>query len=106
MTGGRVTLLDDTNQPLPVIPTDADRFIGWEDGADGGYLIPDVAREKVERLIGKAGLGHLSNRALYTQLEALGAIATHDRGKSLKTIKVDGKARKVLHLAPAALSDE
>jgi len=48
----------------------------------------------------------LSNSALYSQLAELRAIATHDKGKQQKTVKIAGHAKKTLHIAPAALTQE
>lgn len=105
LTSGRVILLDSTAQPQPVDPTAIDRFVGWEDGGGGAYLIPDVAREKVERLIGKDGLGYLSNMALYAQLKELGAIASKTGAQSTKVIRVGDKNERVLHIGAGALAE-
>jgi len=79
-------------------------FMGWKDGDDGAYLLPIVARQLVEGLIGRERLGRLSNGALYAQLAELEAIATHDKGKTQKTVRIGGKAKKVLHIAGEVLT--
>lgn len=104
LSAGRATLAESTAIAQPPLKEDRQGFIGWSDGAGGAYLIPSVTREMVERLIGRERLGHLSNSALYDQLGELGAIATHDKDKRQKTVKIAGHAKKVLHITATALS--
>jgi hypothetical protein len=79
--------------------------IGWRDDDGSGYLIPSVTRNQVEQLLGSEALGGLSNRALYSQLEALGAIASHNDNRRTKVINVEGNATRTLHLAARALQE-
>jgi hypothetical protein len=81
-----------------------ERVIGWEDGNGGAYVIPNVSRFAVERLIGADGLGHLSDHTLYSQLDDLGMLASKGKNTHTRVIKLaDGATRRVLHLGSRAL---
>jgi hypothetical protein len=92
------------------LDTDRDRLLGYHASApkDGVYLLPDVTRTAVERLIGPDALGGISATALYKQLDDLGYIASKDKNGTLKTARVgrEQKATKVLHLRVEALSED
>lgn len=77
--------------------------IGWHDGNGGAYLIPGVAKKEVEGLIGREALGDLSSTALYRQLYALGAIASHNKDVHTKMIRVSDRTLPTLHIASHAL---
>jgi hypothetical protein len=104
ITSGKVYLLPDKDEPLLGAEVVRQPLVGWYDGHGGAYLIPSVARQEIERLIGAEQLGGLSDAALYTQLDALGAIASRTGGDHTKVINVAGKATRVLHLARQALA--
>ena len=79
-------------------------MIGWLDADGSSYLIPGMVRAAVEALIGRDGLGGLSNEALAGQLEALGYLASHDPGRRTKIVRVGAGTQRLLHLTAAALS--
>lgn len=81
--------------------THPDRFIGWRDIDDSLFLIPDLTIAKILEIIGKDGLGQISRKALYTQLDSLGAIQSksHEGHLRLKRTSPDVVGR-FLHLAP------
>ena len=105
IAAGRAILLSNTSEEKPSNPSEIDRFVGWGDGTEGAYLIPDIARAQVEKLLGQDALGYLSNAALYSQLDALGFLASKDNGRMTKTIRVGDKAQRVLHLGRHAMQE-
>lgn len=105
IAAGQVRLLEDTCVAARHADVHPQTCVGWQDGRGGAYLIPGVARSEVEQLLGPAALGGLSNTALYKQLDALGAIASHDDNRRTKVISVDGTSTRTLHLAAHALKE-
>lgn len=101
ITSGRSLLLPFCNEPCD---EERDRFIGWK-GRDGTvYLLPELARLAVERVLGAGGLNGLSNATLYGQLASLGLIESCDSGRHTKNIRSgQGKVIRVLHLKAEAL---
>lgn len=82
-------------------------MIGWYDEDNGDvYLLPDLARRAVERILGSNALGSISNVSLYRQLDELDAIAGKDKGRHTKTIRVGSASRNVLHLRANTFLDE
>ena len=56
-----------------------DRVIGWRDAKTNTvYLLPDVAKREVLKVLGPDGLGILSDNALHEQIADMGLIASHD----------------------------
>ncbi|MSP11814.1 MAG: hypothetical protein EXR62_02535 [Chloroflexi bacterium] len=84
-----------------------DRILGWA-GEDGTvYLLPDLARQAIERVLGGPdALGRISNKALYAQLADLEVIASSNAGRSTKTVKIAGDSLVLLHLKVNAREDE
>jgi hypothetical protein len=81
-------------------PVDPERFIGWQD-ENGIYLNFQLARNAVERLLGRDNLAGITNRALYQQLDYLGLILSKGSdGRPTIVKRVAGKAYRVLHLKP------
>jgi hypothetical protein len=80
-------------------------LLGYKEDV-GAYILPDVARMEVEKLLGQNGLNGISERGLYAQLKQLGKIASFDAGRLTKTVKLhSGSTQRVLHLNNAALND-
>lgn len=103
LISGRVVLLSDRAMPLDsVISADRDRIIGWNDGNDGAYLLPDITIALLQRTTG-LDLGGISKQNLYDQLAELGHIASTDKNRTAKVVKVAGKTQRVLHLTPDAI---
>jgi hypothetical protein len=89
------------------LDTERDRLIGYRDTDGSVYLIPDVARREVERLLGHDALGGLSPNALHQQLDDLGWIASRNTDGFRKTVRV-GRTKEpasLLHLTAEALTD-
>ncbi len=87
-------------------PRDRDRFIGWNDGGKGLYLLPDVTMALLQRAVG-LDLGGLSKNTLYAQLDELGMIASKSPdGKTTKVVWAGGGSQRVIHLADIALAHE
>lgn len=86
-------------------PGERERFIGWQDADNYSvYLLPDLARNAVERLIGTGGLNNLSNATLYKQLANMGLIASHDPGRNTKNIRINQKQiLRLLHIKADAI---
>lgn len=103
---GRYILLPKGDDSLERETVDRDQIIGWRDDRGSAYLLPTVARQAVERLIGTGNLGGLSDKALYAQLESLGAIASHDPGRQTKVLRLGKRTVRTLHLTAEALSWE
>lgn len=101
---GRATLLPKGNNSQN--ESDRERAIGWLDSDGSAYLLPDVTRQVVDRLLGINGLGGISNNTLYSQLSALGAIASTSPGRHTKTLRVDAKMERVLHLKSTVINSE
>lgn len=101
ITSGRSLLLPACHEAQD---EERDRFIGWKDSDNSVYLLPELARLAVERVLGIGGLNGLSNATLYSQLAGLGLIESSDSGRHTKNIRSDqGKVVRVLHLKADAL---
>jgi len=88
-----------TNEP-------PDRVIGWRDPkTDTVYLLPDVAKREVLKVLGPDGLGILSDNALHEQIADMGLIASHDPERLTKVARVEpgGKTVRLLHLHARAV---
>lgn len=85
-------------------PREIEKVIGYADSM-GCYLLPALARQAAERLLGNR-LNDISQNALNRQLDTLGLIESHSKGTLLKSKKVGGKATWVLHLHPGVLDVE
>ncbi len=83
--------------PLP------ERTLGWECPDGSIYLLPELARREVERVLGPGGLNGITSRTLHEQLFELGMIASHDRGRFTRRVREGGRLQNVLHLLPEAL---
>jgi hypothetical protein len=79
--------------------------IGWSEKDESIYLLVDIARRKAEDLVGQAALGYLTKRALYTQLDALGMIASRGKKTITQLVSIDGKKYRVLHLKKKAIQE-
>ena len=75
---------------------DRDRVLGWFDAA-GIYLQPVTTMAAIRRMVGQTQL-LISSQTLYGQMEQLGWLASTDKNQTTKTISIDGKKLKVLHL--------
>ena len=83
-----------------------DRVIGWRDAkTDTVYLLPDVAKREVLKVLGPDGLGILSDNALHEQIADMGLIASHDPERLTKVARVEpgGKTVRLLHLHARAV---
>jgi hypothetical protein len=69
LTSERAQLLDFPQAPAN--ESERDRMIGWKHSDSSVYLLPDLAREAVERMMGRESLGGLSDRTLHSQLASL-----------------------------------
>jgi hypothetical protein len=86
--------------PEAAIP---ERTLGWERPDGSIYLLPELARREVERVLGPGGLNGISSRTLYEQLSELGLIAGHDPNRLTRKVREGGRLQNVLHLLPGAL---
>ena len=80
-----------------------ERTLGWECPDGSIYLLPELARREVERVLGPGGLNAISSRTLHEQLFELGMIASRDPGRFTRKIWEAGRSHNVLHLRPDAL---
>jgi hypothetical protein len=102
LASGRATVRDGQAAHEKVDP---DRFIGWKN-ADGTFnILPLVARSLVERLSADS-LGLVSTKTLLGQLADRGMLKSTDQGKHEKTIKIDGRSYKTVHLTAKALTGD
>jgi hypothetical protein len=106
LTSQRIQLLNYPN--TPTTDNEREHMIGWKQKDGSVYLLPDLAREAIERTMGRDSLGGLSDRTLHSQLASLGLIKSRDQGRFTVNRKIDGKSTRLLHLAAAAItgSDE
>ncbi len=105
LSSGQCVLDTKGRPPSDVLP---ERRIGWRDPRDGScYLLPQVARRHALRIVGPEALGHLSDTALFSQLQELGLLAGHDEGRLLRKVRVipGEPAQGVLHLVGRALGE-
>lgn len=101
---GRGLLVMNENHEAQLINQNAqDRIIGWTDNNAGAYLLPEIARLMVERVIGDL---HISNTTLYDQIDTLGFLGRRDKGRKNYTKRIGNKTQKVLHIIGAALTDD
>lgn len=105
LTTERVVVLPRT-QVIPVSDIDKtrdrDRYIGWVDD-EGFYLLPAVTRRAVNQLLGD-GLNGISNAMLYKQLDELCYIKSRNKNEATKTIRIENKTKRVLHLTLESLN--
>ncbi len=80
-----------------------ERTLGWERPDGSIYLLPELARREVERVLGPGGLNGISSRTLHEQLSELGMIASHDPSRFTRKVREGGRLHNVLHLRPEAL---
>ena len=80
-----------------------ERTLGWECPDGSIYLLPELARREVERVLGPGGLNGVSSRTLHEQLSELGMIASRDPGRFTRRVREGGRLHNVLHLLPDAL---
>jgi hypothetical protein len=101
-TDGRVEveMLRRVRTPGGTLP---ERTLGWECPDGGIYLLPELARREVERVLGPGGLNGISSRTLHEQLSELGLIAGRDPGRDTRRVREGGRLHNVLHLLPDAL---
>jgi len=76
---------------------DKERMIGWQDG-ETCYLLPQVTRSTIDRLLGPQSLNGMSAKTLYTQLAGLGHIVAADVGRQTKNKWIAGRSQCVLWL--------
>jgi Domain of unknown function (DUF927)/Domain of unknown function (DUF3854) len=100
LASGRAILQD---RQAPSERTDPDRMIGWKNTDGTANILPSVARNLVDRLSPES-LGAVSGKTLYGQIADRGLLASSDRGKHEKTIKIEGHSYKTIHLAAHALT--
>lgn len=87
---------------------EAEHFIGWDGSATGKdvlYLLPGPAREAAEEMLAArgAGLGGISERSLYAQLEDLGAFRAQGAEHTAKQKWTAGKNHRCLWLRRSLL---
>jgi hypothetical protein len=84
-----------------------EKRVGWTD-EDGYYLVTDLALEAVEDLYQRSGgLGGVTKKTLYSQLEDIGMIAQSGRSRTTRPIRIPGgKQKRLLHLKRAALEED
>lgn len=76
------------------VPTDdsgrvAGIVIGYDGEGEGVYLLPDVARSEVERLLSSQnGLGGISSKTLHKQLDTLEVLGQRDKGRLTLKVRV------------------
>lgn len=98
--GGRAIIIKDKGIAPENLtdPRETEKVIGWSDGANGIYLLPDVTLTLLKRAVG-LDLGGLSKNTLYAQLDELGMVVS--KGKDNRTAKVvwaGGRSQRVIHL--------
>jgi hypothetical protein len=77
---------------------EADRMIGWTD-EDGNLLIlPGIAMAMILKFFNHDYLNRISNPVLYSQLNDLNVLASHDPGRHTKSKKINGKKYDLLHI--------
>jgi Domain of unknown function (DUF3854)/Domain of unknown function (DUF927) len=89
----------------PTNESERDRMLGWRDTDASVYLLPVLAKAAVERTLGRDGLGGVSDKTLYLQLEALGILASKEKGRQTKLLKVGGERYRTLHLKASVLNE-
>lgn len=80
-----------------------DRRIGWQD-KDTLYLLPKLARNRVEQLLGKDGLGNISNTSLYKQLDEIKVLQQRGARSTTAVVRIEGKGQRVLCIKADAVS--
>lgn len=79
-----------------------DHIIGWEDEKHI-YLLVRPVLKAVADYLGRDGLGNISDRTLFKQLDDIGAIAERGNGTMTKSVRVSDQIARVLVLKRAAL---
>lgn len=102
LASGRYLLLPKGAEPDT---HDRDRVLGWE-GSDGIYLLPDLARQAVARVLGNDVFDTLSATTLYKQLAELDVIASSDAQRHTKQLRHPGGKVVTIHLKREALLGE
>lgn len=84
---------------------DRDRVLGYRAPDGTVYLLPDISREAVRKLMGPDALGNASTHALHRQLYDMGYLASRapDGYTVSRRVGKDNKNTRVLHLKAEAL---
>ena len=72
--------------------------VGWHAPEGGAYLLPDLARREVERVLGGDGLNRISSEALYAQLDSLGWVGSREAGRRTRKVRAGAAMVRVLHI--------
>lgn len=110
---GRGLLLSEATGEEPSAYS-ADKIIGWDGGPRHGhsepgvvYLLPRPARQIAEKLLEEeGGLSGISNRALYQQLDEIGALVKTGSSRATCNKRLGGKTRRVLWMKRDLFFDE
>lgn len=105
IAGGRAIVLDKTNQQINEESPNATRTIGWYADDGSAYLLPEATVEIVKKSTGDT-LGNISRNALYEQLDQLGYIASKNKDRQTKLVRIAGDVQRILHLTKEAVSSE
>jgi hypothetical protein len=104
LAGERYILLDKDQKPTH--EGERERMIGWRDPDGSVYVLPRLAKQAVERTLGLDRQGWVSEKTLYAQLDALGALASKDPERLTKVVWLASASQRVLHLTAAAMREE
>jgi len=66
---------------------DIGRVIGWQD-SENAYLMPDKARQAVDKLLGSNGLGEIPDKTIHQQLKSLGILKEYNGTRTQKRITI------------------
>lgn len=82
---------------------DVDRFIGWSETDGSAYLMIKMALHLVRKYSQE---NFYSTDQLYKQLASLGLLASTDKKRHTKDIRVLGEKKTTLHLTASAISND
>lgn len=102
-SGQAILVRDEQHETILMRDRKEHLIVGWIAPGGGAYLIPKIARAKVDALA-KDRLGDISDKTLNTQLDKLHMIGKHDKEGLLLTKRLGYKVAKVLHLLPESFT--
>jgi hypothetical protein len=105
IAGGRAIVLGKTSERINEESPNATRTIGWYADDGSAYLLPEATVELVKKSTGDT-LGNISRNALYEQLDQLNFIASKNKDRQTKLVRIAGDVQRILHLTKEAVSSD
>lgn len=100
---GELTLLQEGKEASGF---DRHQLVGMHLRDGSYYVLPQIARARIERFFGQNALSGMSDRTLYEQMQRIGYIHMSAQGKPTKTCRIGGTVTRALHVRAGVLEQE